>query len=139
MISCARWEKRLQRLEKRLKIPKIEFIICVVDMNRKVIRRFTLGPNSVELPLEDDEDPKETSPVPTTSAQKTPGEMPDRSEGAVNELDKQHAEPTEIPPAPPESAQKAPGEIPHRFSGIYSPARSIPWPGLRGGQTIMNC
>ena|SRR5437899_199485 len=125
MKSCAKWEKRLQRLEKRMKTPRIKFIICVVDSSRKVVRRATFGPNGtlIDLPDEEDEDPKEIPPVPTKFAQKAlrqippvptksvpraPGEIPNRGERILNALtDKQHEEPKEIPPVPAKPVQKA--------------------------------
>ena len=110
MKSCAKWEKRLQRLEKRMKTPRIKFIICFVDPSRKVVRRATFGPNGtlIDLPDEEDEDPKEIPPVPTKSVQRAPGEIPNRGERILNALtDKQHEEPKEIPPVPAKPVQKA--------------------------------
>ena len=125
MKSCAKWEKRLQRLEKRMKTPRIKFIISFVDSSRKVVRRATFGPNGqlIDLPDEEDEDPKEIPPVPTKFAQKAlrqippvptksvpraPGEIPNRGERILDALsDKPHEEQKEIPQVPASPVQKA--------------------------------
>jgi len=101
MINWAKWEKRLQHLEILRESEEMEIIISLVDENRKVVERYLVGPNGehIPLPLEEDENPEETLPVPTTSAQEAPAETQKTSERIVNPLsDKQDAEPKKIAP-----------------------------------------